>query len=155
VETHVQTGALGYLFEMARAIIVEEGEGGGFFALRNVSGPPGGIDEEQIGMAVVIEVQEGYATAHSFRQQLLAVRSVVVDESDPGRSRNVGEFSAGHFGQCPFGRLGDFDSSERCGRTGRRALEVPKQTANGKGQGNEAQQQTESGVTTARLVVGR
>ena len=97
VETRVQTGTGGDIAEAALAVVMIKGVGGGFPAGGKVPGPVGGVDEEQVGGAVVVEVEEGHAAAHGFGQQFVSVSAVVVDESDARLSGDVGEPGDGDF----------------------------------------------------------
>ena len=49
-------------------------------------------------MAVVVEIQKRHAATHRLGQQLFAISAVVVNESDAGLLRNVGEFRHRDFG---------------------------------------------------------
>ena len=68
VKTHVQPGTGGDIAEAAFAVVVIERVGGGLAAVGDVPGPVAGVDEEQVGRAVVVEVKEGDAAAHRLRQ---------------------------------------------------------------------------------------
>ena len=48
-------------------------------------------------MAVVVVIQKGHAAAHGFRQQFVAVSTVVVDEINSRFLRDVSEFCDGNF----------------------------------------------------------
>src|SRR5207253_7326516 len=97
VETHVQAGTGGDIAEAVLAVVMIKGVGGGFPSGGKVPGPVGGVDEEQVGSAVVVEVEEGHAAAHGFGQQFVSVSAVVVDESDARLSGDVGEPGDGDF----------------------------------------------------------
>jgi hypothetical protein len=117
VEAHVQAGAGGHVGEAAGAVIAVEGGGRGCLAGRGAVGPVGGVDEEEVGVAVGVEVKEGHAATHRFGQEFVAVRAVVVDEGDAGGGGDVGELHFGNLGQDTLRKRG---RREGCvGRRGR------------------------------------
>src|SRR5690242_6055326 len=98
VTADVQARTGGDVAQVAVALVVIRGGGGGPPALGNVAGPVGRTDEEQIGRAVVVEVEEGDPSAHGFGQQFVAVGAVVVDKADACLLRNVREPDIGDLG---------------------------------------------------------
>src|SRR5439155_10872286 len=91
VTAQVQAGPGGYIGEMTVAVVMVERHGGRLFALRDVAGPPGGIDEKQVAGAVIVKVEKSHTPAYRFRQQFVAVGAMVVYESNPGFFSKVGE----------------------------------------------------------------
>src|SRR5262249_43316467 len=47
-----------------------------------VTGPKRGVDEENVGLAIVVEVENRYSSAHGFGQHLLAERPICMDKLD-------------------------------------------------------------------------
>ena len=56
-----------------------------------MSGPIFAIDQQDVGIAVVVVVDEGAARAHGFRQPLLSEGAVVVGEMNSGLRGDVAE----------------------------------------------------------------
>ncbi len=59
--------------------------------LFGVAGPVVSIDQQDVGEAVVVVVDEGAAGAHGFRKPLFPESSVVVSEVDAGLGGDVAE----------------------------------------------------------------
>jgi len=59
--------------------------------LADVTGPVHAVDQENVGPAVVIVIDEGHAGAHSFGEIFFAEGAVVVHEMDPGLFGDVAE----------------------------------------------------------------
>ena len=91
VETHVESGTYSGVSEMAFAVVVIQSGGGWIFTCGHVPGPVGGIDEQQIGRAVVVEVEKSHPPAHGLRQEFVAISAVVVEEADAGFPGDVSE----------------------------------------------------------------
>src|SRR5207249_6580970 len=91
VTAQVQAGPGRYIGETTVAIVMVEGHGGRLFALRDVAGPPVGVDEKQVAGAVIVKVEKSHTPAHRFRQQFVAVSAIVVDESNTSFFSKVGE----------------------------------------------------------------
>src|SRR5438309_7621154 len=96
VAAQLEPGAGGDIGEVALAVIVIQSGGRVFFACGNMPGPIGGIDKEQVGGAVVVEIEEGNPAAHRLRQQLVAVSAVVVDKGNACLFGDVGESGNGN-----------------------------------------------------------
>src|SRR5262249_25854524 len=60
-----------------------------------MSGPGAAVDEQEVGPAVVVEVDDGDAGAHRLGQQLHAERAGEVLEADAGRAGDVRESNGG------------------------------------------------------------
>ena len=113
VQIHRQAGGFGRVDEasVAGVAIQHEPRMRRAVALALRPGPWARIDEQQVGPAVAIEVEERDAAAHRFRQQFLALRAVLVLERDAGLARDVDE----HRGGSGCRRRHGLDR-ERCGR---------------------------------------
>ena len=100
----VETGTRRDISELNRAtgrgVVAIERGGRGFArgVLRQIPRPPGRIDEEQVGIAVVVEIEERHAAAERLGEELLTGRAIVVNEGDARRPRNVGELHLGQLG---------------------------------------------------------
>ncbi len=62
-----------------------------------VAGPVHAVDEQDVGPAVSVVVDERAAGSHRLGQQLAAKRPAVVAEPEPGRGRDIGEREADAF----------------------------------------------------------
>jgi len=60
-------------------------------ATLGVAGPVLAIDEQDVGKAVVVVIDEGAAGAHGFREPFFSEGSVVVREVDAGLGGDVAE----------------------------------------------------------------
>src|SRR5271165_5665183 len=78
VEAHIQPGPGSHIGKMTLAVVVAQHGRGWLFAFRNVPGPVGRVDKQEILVSVVIEVEKGDTAAHGFRQELFTVRTAVV-----------------------------------------------------------------------------
>ena len=94
VQLHVQTSFVGHIGERAIVIVVIELE---CRVLANVAGPAHAVDEENVGPAVVVVIDEGDARAHRFREIFFAEGAVVVDEMDSGLLGDVAELNCRGF----------------------------------------------------------
>jgi hypothetical protein len=68
-----------------------------------VPGPPGGVHEEEVGVVVLIHIEEGDATAHGFGEEFFAVGTGFVGEVDSVAEGDVGKPSAWGAGGGGFG----------------------------------------------------
>src|SRR5262245_47375663 len=71
-------------------VVAVESQSGGRLAGR-VARPATGIDEQEIGPAVVVVVEKGHAAAHRFGQELLWGRPAHMAEVDTGLASDVGK----------------------------------------------------------------
>src|SRR4029453_3868065 len=78
------------------AVVAVERMSGELIAHWHFARPVGGVDEEQILVAVVIEIKKGHAPAHCLRQEFVSIRSVVVDKFEASGCRDVVEFGIRH-----------------------------------------------------------
>ena len=99
VATQLEAGTGRDIGEATFAVVVIQRHRGRLSALRNVPGPPGRVDEEQIGRAVVVEVKESNPATHGFREQFVAVSAIIVDKGYPGFFGNVGELRHGNIAE--------------------------------------------------------
>src|SRR4030095_12809035 len=53
--------------------------------------PVSAIDKKKVRIAVIIEINEGHASTHRFRQKLVSRRSAVMPKRDAAGCRHVGE----------------------------------------------------------------
>ncbi len=77
----------GYVGERSVVIVVIELQRGG--AAVGMSGKVFAVDQQDVGIAVVVVVDESAAWAHGFGQILLAEGAVVVGEVDAGLGGDV------------------------------------------------------------------
>src|SRR5437899_1139219 len=90
----VESGLMGYVGEGAvMVVVIELGRG----VLLGVAGPVHAVYKKNVRPAVIVVVNEGDAGSHSFRQEFLAERAIVVDEADSGKLRDVAELNRGGF----------------------------------------------------------
>src|SRR5205807_10517449 len=84
---HGKAGLAGYVRESAILIVVVKLERGctGF----RMSGPVFTVDQNNVGIAVVVVVDEGTTRAHRLRQPLFSEGTVVVSEVNAGLRSNV------------------------------------------------------------------
>ncbi len=83
---------MGDVGEGAVVIVVVE-LGRGMFG--GLAGPVGAVDEEDVGPAVVVVVDESDTGAHGFGKIFFAEGSVVVEEADAGLLGDVAEGDGG------------------------------------------------------------
>jgi len=90
----VESGLVRYIGESTVVIVVIKlGRG----VLLGVAGPVHAVYEKNIRPAVIVVVNEGDAGSHSFWQEFLAERAIVVNEADSGELRDVAELNRGGF----------------------------------------------------------
>src|SRR5207253_2215229 len=88
--------------------------------------PPGAVHEKQVLIAIAIEIEECDAATHGFREQFFALRTVVMDERNPGGFGNISELCFGHLRGRQLLRNWRNDLGDFCRRGGGFALEQEK-----------------------------
>jgi hypothetical protein len=88
-------------------------------AFRNVPRPKTRINEKQILVTVIVEIKKRNAPAHRFRQQLLAVSSILMNKGNPGFLRHISKFRNRHL---LAGKVRDRRHADRPHRRNRRFL---------------------------------
>ncbi len=76
---------------MALAIVMVEAVGWVGGGVVGVPWPEVAIDEEEVWQAIVVVIEGGYAAAHGFREEFVAVGAVGVGEGDAGGIGDLGE----------------------------------------------------------------
>ena len=106
VKAGVQTRSHGDVFEVSRAFVPVERHRGWFrrVCLRFPS-PVGRVDEEQVLVAIVVEVKERHSAAHRFGQQLVPVGAVLMNECQAAGRGDIRELRIRNFRQRFCGRV--------------------------------------------------
>src|SRR4029077_19844774 len=91
-EFDVETGFVGDVGEGAVVIVVVE-LGRGMFG--GLARPVGAVDEEDVGPAIVVVIDESDTGAHGFGKIFFAEGGVVVEEVDAGLLSDVAEGNGG------------------------------------------------------------
>src|SRR6476646_7237434 len=98
IKAYVKPGAGRDLLEVSFAVIPVKRHCGWLLTRRNVRGPPGRVDEEQVLRAIVVEIQKRHTTAHGLRKQLVTISAAGVDKMDPGGGCYIREFHSWNLG---------------------------------------------------------
>src|SRR5436309_2036931 len=95
------------------------------FAGWNFVRPVSRIDKEQVRRAVIIEIKKRDASAHSLRQQFVAVSAVVVDKINPRGSGDVRKLRQRNFRLRLIGAYWRAQARHLGSPRGRLAVRVP------------------------------
>src|SRR5262245_54716613 len=92
VERNIESRPRRYVLEMSFAVVSIQRHGGSFLSFALVPGPIRGIDEEQVLVAVIVEIQKSHPAAHGFREQLVPIGAVVMREPNSRFGRDIPEW---------------------------------------------------------------
>ena len=110
-------------------------------------GPVGGVDEKQVRVAVAVEIQDGHAGTHGFREELFAAGTVVLLETNTRFAGDVGKMHLGSAIELVgTQRLRARERGHRRGRSVRGAGQPPNQPG-----GESAQEQQGQKRSAQRL----
>ena len=145
---------------MPVAVIAVEGHGRRFARFFCVPGPVSRIDQEQVLSAVSIEIEESHTAAHRFRQQLVTISAVVMEEANAGLRGDVFERDGWDFRLRLRRTGGRGDGRDAGGLLRRFAIRVPNRRARPGPQQQQSDHGTPEGppdhlvVQVSRLVRG-
>ena len=110
IEADREAGLLRDVGELAVSIVPVEGHRwllAGCKELREfrIPSPARRVHEQDVRVAIVVVIEKRHAAPHRFRQQLLSRRAVFVDEVNPRRFGDVGEWHERYFDLRPLAHL--------------------------------------------------